>query len=97
LFDCLPYTKSSVAQNLDKTESVFIPDYKFGDKIDIYYYEQSSTHDEGINRFTQFIDHQGIPYFIRDGFQRNAGYGIIGLGILMATGGFMLKKKGVIN
>lgn len=74
-----------------------IDELKIGDKIEIYYYETSNTHDEGINRFTQFIDKENISYFIRDGFQKTMGYVVMGIGVLLGIGGLVIKKKGLLK
>lgn len=70
-----------------------IDDLKVGDKIDIYYYETSNTESERLNRFTQFIDKDGQPYFIRNGFQVKLGYVMIVLCMLMNLIAFLFWKK----
>ncbi len=80
--------------NSEKTK-MSIDDLKVGDKIDIYYYETSDTQNSELNRFTQFIDKEGKPYFIRNGFQKQLGIVVIGFSILMnfiAYGLWKFKK-----
>jgi len=74
-----------------------IDDLKVGDKIDIYYYETSDTKNSGLNRFTQFIDKEEQPYFVRSGFQKQLGFVIIGLCVLMNIMALVFWKKGKLN
>lgn len=74
-----------------------IDDLKVGDKIDIYYYETSNTRNIGLNRFAQFIDQGGQPYFIRNGVQKQLGFIIIGLCVLMNIMAFAFWKKGKLK
>lgn len=66
---------------------------KVGDVIDIYYYETSDTRNSGLNRFTQFIDYLGQPYFIRNDFQKELGFSLMGLCLLIGVIAFFLAKK----
>lgn len=65
--DTYPYLFEIYEPNSEPTDKT-IDDLKVGDKIDIYYYETSDTRNVGLNRFAQFIDSNGQPYFIRNGF-----------------------------
>lgn len=71
-----------------------IDNLSVGDKIDIYFYETSDTRNCGLNRFTQFIDKDNQPYFIRNGFQKQLGIFIIGLSVLLNVIAFVFWKKG---
>ena len=71
-----------------------IDDLKVGNTVDIYCYETSNTRNEGINRFIQYIDKQNQPYFIRNGFQKQLGYVLIGLCISINLITLLLWKKG---
>lgn len=82
--------------NSEKTK-MSIDDLKVGNKIDIYYYETSDTQNSELNRFTQFIDKEGKPYFIRNGFQMQLGFVVIGLSIFMIVMAFGLWKIGKLN
>lgn len=93
--DNYPYVFEIYEPNSIKTEHT-IDDLKVGDKIDIYYYEISDTREIGLNRFTQFIDSNGLPYFIRNGFMKGAGYVVCALGLGLAILGLLLKIKGII-
>jgi hypothetical protein len=33
------------------------------DLVSVYFYETNSTHQNGLNRFAQFIDKDGEPYY----------------------------------
>lgn len=94
--DTYPYVFEIYEPNSIQTEHT-IDDLKVGDKIDIYYYEITDTREIGLNRFTQFIDSNGLPYFIRNGFMKNAGYVVSVLGVGLAILGLILKKKGIIK
>lgn len=78
--------------NSELTEKT-LDDLKTGDYIEIYHYETADTRNSGINRYTQFIDFNGQPYFIRSGFQEQLGYFLIGLFMLMIFTGFLLWRK----
>ncbi len=94
--DNYPYTFEIYEPNSEKSEKV-INDLKVGDVIDIYYYEISDTRSTGINRFTQFIDKDGKPYFIRNGFQKQLGFVVMGLGVLINLMAFIFWKTGKIK
>lgn len=64
-----------------------------GDNIKIYYYENKSTHESRINKFAQFVDKENIPFFIRGAFQKDLGYFIIGLIMVLNLISFILWKK----
>jgi len=91
-----PYLFEIYEPNSEPTERK-IDDLKIGDKIDIYYYETSDTRNIGLNRFTQFIDKDKKPYFIRNGFQEQLGFVIIGLCVLLNIMAFGFWKKGKLN
>jgi hypothetical protein len=91
-----PYIFEIYEPNSEHTEKK-IDDLVVGDIIDIYYYEIPQTTTEGINRFVQFIDMEGTPHFIRNDFQKQMGYGLIGLCIIMNLFGYILLKKGKIK
>ncbi|MBE8712823.1 hypothetical protein [Sphingobacterium hungaricum] len=91
-----PYLFEIYEPNSEPTEKK-IDDLKLGDVIEIYYYEVPKTKTEGINRFAQFIDMEGKPYFIRNAFQKQLGYVLIGLCVLLNVFGFILFKIGKIN
>jgi hypothetical protein len=74
-----------------------IDNLKSGDVIDVYFYETSNTTQEGINRFAQFIDHEGVPYFIRSGFQKQLGYIVICLGIFVNLLTVYFWRKGKLK
>lgn len=94
--DSYPFVFEIYIPNSEKTSKT-IDDLKIGDLIDIYYYETADTRNIGLNRFAQFIDHNGEPYFIRNGFQKQLGYVIIGLSILLNLMGFIFWRKGKLN
>lgn len=94
--DSYPYLFEIYEPNSEPTEKT-IDDLTVGDEIDIYYYETSDTRNIGLNRFTQFIDKNGKPYFIRSGFQKQLGYVIIGLSILLNIMAFVFWKKGKLK
>lgn len=74
-----------------------IDDLKQGDAIDIYYYETANTQVEQLNRFVQFIDHNNQPYFIRDSFQKQLGYVLVGLAFLLNLIGFIFWNTGKLE
>ena len=94
--DSYPYLFEIYEPNSEPTEKK-IDDLIVGDKIDIYYYETSNTINEGLNRFTQFIDKEEQPHFIRSGFQKQLGYIIIALSVLINLLAFVLWKKRKLN
>jgi len=94
--DTYTYLFEIYEPNSEPTENK-IDDLSVGDKIDIYYYETSDTRNIGLNRFAQFIDKEGQPYFIRNGFQKQLGFVIIGLCVLMNIMAFAFWKKGKLN
>lgn len=74
-----------------------IDNLQVGDTVDIYFYETSNTIQEGINRFAQFIDHSGEPYFIRSGFQQQLGYSVIGIGVFVNLLTLFFWKRGQLR
>ena len=94
--DTYPYLFEIYEPNSEPTEKK-IDDLKVGDKVDIYYYETSDTRSTGLNRFIQFIDKEGQPYFVRNEFQKQLGFVILGLCLLMNMMAFVLWKKGKLN
>lgn len=94
--DTYPYLFEIYEPNSEPTKNKI--DYlKVGDEIEIYYYETSDTRNIGLNRFTQFIDKNEQPYFIRNGFQKQFGFVVIGLSILLNVMAFLFWKKGKLN
>jgi hypothetical protein len=91
--DSYPYLFEIYEPNSEKTK-LTIDDLKKGNLIDIYYYETSDTRISGLNRFAQFIDREGQPYFIRNGFQKQLGYVILVLVLLTNIMAFIFWKKG---
>ena len=91
-----PYVFEIYEPNSKPTEKK-IDDLKVGDEIDVYYYETSNTRNEGINRFTQFIDKDEQPYFIRNGFQKQLAFVCIGLVVFMNVMTWAFWKKGKLN
>ena len=87
--DTYPYLFEIYEPNSESTEKK-IDDLKVGDKIDIYYYETSDTRSIGLNRFIQFIDKEEQPYFVRNEFQKQLGFVILGLCLLMNIMAFVL-------
>jgi len=94
--DSYPYLFEIYEPNSEPTQST-IDDLTVGDEIEIYYYETSDTRNIGLNRFTQFIDKNGQPYFVRSGFQKQLGFVIIGLSLLLNIMAFVLWKKGKLK
>ena len=88
-----PYLFEIYEPNSEPTEKN-IDDLKVGDNIDIYYYETSDTRNVGLNRFTQFIDKDEQPYFIRNGFQKQLGIILIVLCVLLNITAFAFWKNG---
>lgn len=91
-----PYLFEIYKPNSLPTEKT-IDDLTLGQEIDIYYYETSDTRNIGLNRFTQFIDKNHKPYFIRSGFQKQLGYLIIGISLLLNVMAFVFWKKGKLK
>lgn len=90
--DTYPYLFEIYEPNSEPTKNT-IDNLTVGDKIEIYYYETLDTRTSGLNRFTQFIDKNGQAFFIRNGFQKQLGFIIIGLSILLDIIAFVLWKK----
>lgn len=74
-----------------------IDSLRVGDIIDIYFYENSSTHKDNLNRYVQFIDKNEIAYFVRTDFQRNLGYFILSVVSLVIFSAYILLKTGKIR
>lgn len=88
-----PYIFEIYKSNSEPTQKT-LDDLKVGDKIDIYYYETPDVKEDKLNRFAQFIDHEGVSCFIRNGFKKQMGFAIIGLSILFDIIVLWLWKKG---
>lgn len=94
--DCYTYPFEIYKGGSKPTEKN-IDDLKVGDRIDIYFYETSSTRSTGVNNFTQYIDKDRQPYFVRNGFQKQLGYVIICAGFLLQVMAFGLWKIGKLK
>jgi len=94
--DNYPYLFEIYEPNSLKTAQT-IDNLKTGDTISIYYYETSNTELEGLNRYAQFIDRNSTPYFVRDSFQKQLGFVLIGLALLINIIGFILWKTGKLG
>lgn len=94
--DSYPYLFEIYEPNSEPTQQT-IDDLTAGDEIEIYYYETSDTRNIGLNRFTQFIDKNGHPYFVRSGFQKQLGFVVIGLSVLLNIMAFVFWKKGKLK
>lgn len=94
--DTYPYLFEIYEPNSEPIENK-IDDLKVGDTIDVYYYETFDTRNIGLNRFIQFVDKNGQPYFVRNGFQKQLGFAIIGLSILLNIIAFVFWKKGKLK
>lgn len=90
--DTYPYVFEIYEPNSKPTEKK-IDDLKVGDTIDIYCYETANTQNEGLNRFTQFIDKDEQAYFVRSAFQKKVGFVLVGLCFLMNILALVLWKK----
>src|SRR5688500_11911739 len=44
--------------------NILVDNLNAGDRIDVYFYETSDTKEEKVNKFIQFIDKDGNPYFV---------------------------------
>lgn len=95
IIDTYDYLFEIYAPNSKDTPRT-IDDLKIGDQIDIYYFENSSTHKTGINKFVQFIDVNNQPYFIRNEFQSKLGLALIILSILPSLIAYFGWKKGKV-
>lgn len=73
-----------------------IKELKPGDDIVVYYDVSKNETDIRLNRLTQFIDKDGKPYFIRGSKDKNFGFFLIGIGILLGGVIFYLNKTGKI-
>lgn len=73
-----------------------IDSLKPGDDILVYYDVNSKETDIRLNRLVQFIDKEDKPYFIRGSKDRNFGFFLIGIGILLGGIIFYLNKTGKI-
>lgn len=73
-----------------------IDSLKLGDDILVYYDVNSKETDIRLNRLVQFIDKEDKPYFIRGSKDRNFGFFLIGIGILLGGIIFYLNKTGKI-
>ena len=89
IFEISKYSSKPTTKNID--------DLKPGDKIDIYYYETYDTKNCSVNKYTQYIDKDGQPYFVRNGIQKQIGYVIICLGFLLQVMAFGLWKIGKLK
>ena len=91
-----PYVFEIYEPNHEPTLKL-IDDLQAGDVVEIYFYETSNTTQEGINRFAQFIDHNGEAYFVRSGFQKQLGYIVLGLGVLVNLVALFFWKQGQLR
>lgn len=73
-----------------------IDSLKPGDDILVYYDVNSKETDIRLNSLVQFIDKEDKPYFIRGSKDRNFGFFLIGIGILLGGIIFYLNKTGKI-
>ncbi len=71
-----------------------------GDEITIYYAEKTplqKNQDFRFNKAVQFIDKDGVPYFIRGNKDKYGGYFFIGIGVLLTAALLILRQIGKIK
>jgi hypothetical protein len=69
---------------------------KTGDIVTAYYYENSSTKEDGINRFLQFLEKDNKLYFKRTDFAIKLGCVMIALLLASMCLFYILYKKNKI-
>ena len=74
-----------------------IDELKAGDTIDVFYDEDKTEDDPGINRLIQFIDKGKEPFYIKGNIYKIGGMAIVACGCLLLIGLVYLKKKGKIG
>ncbi|WP_118194511.1 hypothetical protein [Albibacterium indicum] len=93
IIDSYPYLFEIYEPNSEPTLKT-IDDLKIGDIIDVYFYENNSTHSRGVNKFVGFIDHNGEPYFIKNNFDMKLGFSVLALIALICLLAFFFWKRG---
>ena len=73
-----------------------IDSLKKGDIATVYFYENSFSGMDRINRFAQYIERNDKLYFKRTDFSKNLGYVMILLLLAMMVFFYLLYKKGKI-
>jgi hypothetical protein len=73
-----------------------IKELKPGDDIIVYFDVDSKETDFRLNRLIQFIDKDGKPYFIRGTKDKNFGFFLISIGILLGIWILYLNRTGKI-
>ncbi|WP_293944761.1 MULTISPECIES: hypothetical protein [unclassified Sphingobacterium] len=68
-----------------------IDDLHVGDKIEIYYSENSGIKETGINDVVEFIDYQKTPFFISIRFEDIFSYIFIWFGVMLFIIGLFYK------
>ena len=91
IIDSYPYPFEIYEPNSEPTENT-IDEFKVGDLIEVFYFERKNTHVIGLNRFAQFIDKGGKPYFVRNSFQKSLGYALLGMCGLIISGALIAWK-----
>ncbi len=86
-----PYIFEVKTANAESTEFT-VDDLSVGDTIEVYYYENSSTHASGLNKFVQFIDAEGQAYFVRGTFQVQLGYFVLVMAFALNVMSLILWK-----
>lgn len=79
-----------------KPEFEMIDSLNIGDKIDIYYEENSKTIDEQVNNLTKYIDKKGKPIFIKGKFDIVSVVIVIFVIILMILVSILKLKRIII-
>lgn len=93
ILNSYPYPFEIYEPNSESTVNT-IDDLNIGDVVDVFFYENNSTHKKGINRFVMFIDHEGEPYFIRNAFDSKIGLVVLGLSGLICLLALFFWKRG---
>ena len=88
--DSYPYIFELYTPNSVKSEQN-IDVLRIGDKIDIYYSEDSNIKETGINDNVEFIDYRKIPFFISTGFEDAFSYIFIWFGVMLFIIGLFYK------
>jgi len=71
-----------------------VDDLRNGDEITVYFDDDAD--DERINRLIQYIDKDGVAYYIRNNMDKFGGIAFILSGILVGVWILYLKRKGTI-
>lgn len=94
--DSYPYPFEIYLPNSDSVAKP-LDSLSVGEEATVYFYEIGQTRRIQLNKFAQFVDHHGQPYYVRSKFQQQVGMAIVGLSVVLLLIGLFFWRRGQLS